>query len=83
MQSQAASRIVANQSIFLRKACDSNYEHYRDNVGRELRQHHLFDHQLGLSQVWRTYDRIPMWRQVPQKLAPGMGMGKLLRKAQF
>jgi hypothetical protein len=38
-------------------------------------EHHLLDYQFGLPPMWWQHDGIPMLRQVPQKLARGMGVG--------
>ena len=54
---------------------ENSHEGYRDDArGTEL-DHDLIDHQSDLSAVRRKHDGIPVLRQVPPKLAHGMGVG--------
>jgi len=54
---------------------ESKHENRRDSTRRTQREHDLLNYQFGLPTVRREHDGIPMLRQVPQKLARGMGAG--------
>ena len=54
---------------------ESKNENRRDRTRTTQREHDLLNYQFGLPTVRRKHDGIPMLRQVPQKLARGMGAG--------
>jgi hypothetical protein len=62
---------------------ESHDKHCRQITGRAECTAHIVDYELSVSTVRRTHVGVPMPRQMPQKLACRMAMGKSARQEEL